>query len=98
VAQFLGQTPDGDEHSPDSGRFDDELTPQLLSHAVFNLPTAAKEIYFVDWPVVIGLDNIVVDTAPPPPNNTTAPEPMTGALMLAGFGGLWFVRRRRARA
>jgi hypothetical protein len=94
VQQFLGETPDGDTHSPLSGRSGTELTPQLLSHASFVLPSSAVEIYFQDWPVMIGVDNLVLETTPPRSN---APEPMTGALLLSGLGGMWFARRRRAR-
>jgi hypothetical protein len=96
VVQFLGETPDGDVRSPTTGRSggSNEATPQMLSHASFSLADAV-EIYFVDWPVTIGIDNLVVESTPPRNN---APEPMTGALLLSGLGGLWFARRRRARA
>jgi hypothetical protein len=95
VHQFLGETPDGDTHSPISGKTGTELTPQLLSHALFNLPEATNEVWFVDWPRTIGVDNVCLDCGPP---RTNAPEPMSLAIFGVGLAGLvipmWLRRRR----
>jgi MYXO-CTERM domain-containing protein len=55
----------------------------------------ATELAFIDWPSVIGVDNLYLGEQPPPPPRNNAPEPMTGALLLSGLGGLWLARRRR---
>ena len=56
----------------------------------------ATELVWADWPSAIGIDNLALDVPPPPPREN-APEPMTGALLLSGLGGLWIARRRRGR-
>jgi len=53
----------------------------------------ATELVWADWPSAIGIDNLALDVPPPPPREN-APEPMTGALLLSGLGGLWLARRR----
>jgi hypothetical protein len=78
----------------------DEASKQLIGHLAINTADYcgagcyATALYFIDWPSVIGIDNLALD-APPPPPGTALPEPMTGALLLGGLGGLWLARRRR---
>lgn len=97
---IVGETPDGDTHSPSSGQTTVEASLQLLSHASFTLPESTSEIWFVDWPPTIGIDNLYIGYVPPPPRINT-PEPGTltlFALGLAGIGIPAWRRRQKARA
>jgi hypothetical protein len=75
----------------------DEDHKQMIGH--FDIDTAlicgagcyATALYFIDWPVTIGIDNLSLDYT------KTAVEPMTSAVLLSGLGGLWLARRRRTR-
>jgi hypothetical protein len=84
----------------------DESSKQLIGH--LDISTSdycgtdcyATALYFIDWPSVIGIDNLALNSLPPPPEEprTNAPEPMSGALLFGGLATLWFARRRRTRA
>ncbi len=77
-------------HSPHSNT-GIEKAPQYLGVSGWWLfPEGVTKLEFVDWPVMIGIDNLVIDTTPPredvPP--PTVPEPGTLALLAVGLAGL----------
>jgi hypothetical protein len=77
-------------HSPDSGRFSNELAPQLLgSSGTLNLPAGTTQLEFQDWPATIAINHLKIDPVP---------EPSTMALLASGLIGLGAAMRRRTRA
>jgi hypothetical protein len=107
VSYLQGVDPNN-QASPDSVSHGstDENSKQLIGHLDINTSDFcgsdcyATALYFIDWPSVIGIDNLsLAYIVPPPPGpRENAPEPMSGALLLGGLGTLWFARRRRGRA
>lgn len=82
-------------HSPVSGPNNTEASKQLLaSSGVINFgSTVVTELDFIDWPVHIGVNNLVITFTP-----TTAPEPASLVLVACGVGAFpafrRYVRRR----
>jgi hypothetical protein len=53
------------------------------------------QLEFVDWPRMIGIDNLrILDT---PGTLETVPEPASLTLLGCGLAGLWTVRRLKLR-
>ncbi len=90
-------------HAPESGPNLNEPSPQYLGvSGLWTFPAGVTKLEFVDWPRMIGIDNLVLNDGPPqdpPTNPPVVPEP--GSLVLLG-GGIAAAglrrRRRQARA
>lgn len=102
IFKAFGADPESDatltyRYSPHS-KLSFEAAPQLLSvSGLWQFADGVTKLEFIDWPVMIGIDNLVINTTPPeripPPNG--APEPGTLALLGLGLAGLAATRRRR---
>ena len=82
---FLGVAPGTNStylHSPLSGFGANELALQRIGHYTVGA-SSVTQLDFIDWPVAIGIDNLVVDTFVPP-GGDLVPEPST--LLLLGAG------------
>lgn len=79
-------------NSPVSGPMAIEKNPQFLGlSGTWFFPEGVTKLEFVDWPEMVGIDNLKVDTA-------QVPEPATALVFAGAFGGLVLARRlRRAR-
>jgi len=88
------------EHSPLSGPGKKELAPQFLgvSDELF-FPQGVTKVEFVDWPRMIGIDNLILQIDPIPEAVTHVPEPGTLLFLGTGLGGLaaWKIRRKCSR-
>ena len=74
------------QHSPNSGSSAREQAPQGIgSYSNLTLP-GVKHLQFIEWPVMIGIDEMVIDRTPPPPSPPSVPEP--GGIILLGSGFL----------
>jgi len=106
VETWLGQTPGGSGssnginastyvHSPASGRFSNELAPQLLgSSGVIDLAANTTTLDFQDWPATIAINDLTINF-----NRDAPPVPEPGTLALLGpalFGLLRYRRQQRA--
>lgn len=82
-------------HSPFSGLSKWELAPQLIgTSGLIQFPNGVKKLEFVDWPRMIGIDNLHISTSP----QTAVPEPGMLALFSVGMGALAVARYRRRRS
>ena len=81
-------------HSPISGSGNTERAPQYIGSFSAALPAGTSVLQFIDWPVLIGIDDLVITTGGP--SGIVVPEPGTLALFGAGLLGLAGLRRRRA--
>ena len=72
--------------------------PQFLGiSGTWLFDQGVTRLEFVDWPRMIGIDNLMIDPdRPVTPANFNVPEPATLALFGLGLAGLPFVRRRKA--
>jgi hypothetical protein len=74
-----------------------ETAPQLVaSSGIWYFPDGVTKLEFIDWPPVIGVNNIQFNFGPfnnPPSSNL--PEPGSLAAMCACALGAWWVTRRR---
>jgi hypothetical protein len=65
-------------HSPASGRRRNELAPQFLGQSgEWFFPGGVTTLEFIDWPQMIGIDNLILDSDP---------VPQAGLLLLFGSG------------
>jgi hypothetical protein len=79
-------------YAPLHGTSTPEVAPQFLgTSGTLTFANGVKKLEFVDWPVMVGIDNLTVDTAPPLAN----PEPAGFVLFGAGAAGLMLARRFR---
>ncbi len=73
-----------------------ERAPQFLSNgttmANYTFAGGVHDLYFVDWPARIGIDNLVIECCKRPPNEN--PEPGTLALIGVALAGLAGISRR----
>jgi hypothetical protein len=70
-----------------------EPAPQYLSSTVsYTFVNGVNDLFFVDWPATVGIDNLVVDNKRPPQK---IPEPASLGLFGLALVGLAAVRRRR---
>lgn len=93
-------------HSPFSGPVTNELAPQFLGMSGdYFFANGVTKLEFIDWPRMIGIDNlrlnddrcIANDCPPPPPPPPVIPEPTSLLLMgsgLLGIGGRRLFRKR----
>ena len=78
-------------HSPNSGVNGIEPAPQFLGQSGdWLFANGVNQLEFIDWPRMIGIDNLNVDFDRPHP---TTPEPTTVALLTLGFIASYAKRR-----
>ncbi len=81
-------------HSPHSGINGVEVAPQFLgTSGDWFFKNGVTSLEFVDWPRMIGVDNLNVDFDRPPDPNVSTPEPATATLFMLGLA-VPYVRRR----
>ena len=86
-------------NSPHSGA-NAEKAPQYLGvSGLWNFQNGVNKLEFVDWPVMIGIDNLVINTDQPgggTPTGSSVPEPTTLTLFGLGLAAIGYQRRKRA--
>lgn len=95
IFRTLSTVPSGAvTHSPHSGPSSNETAPQYLGVSGLNtFNNGVTKLEFIDWPRMIGIDNLVIQTERPIPP-TGIPEPATVLLTGIGLVGLGLARRR----
>jgi hypothetical protein len=79
--------------SDDSGRWGYETSMQLGPKSVsYTFTNGVSNLQFIDWPVVIGIDNLKIDTTKP---FTPVPEPATLVLLGSGLAAAYAKKRRQ---
>jgi len=80
-------------HSPMSGPVAAELAPQFLGlSGLWLFPGGVTKLEFVDWPRMIGIDNLLIHDTPIVTQDL--PEPTSILLLSGGLAGLLVWRRR----
>jgi hypothetical protein len=69
--------------------------PQAIGTFSKGFTGGVTHLQFVDWPVAIGIDNLVISTTPPPPPPPAVPEP--GSIVLLGTGLVFTLSKLRKR-
>lgn len=88
-------------HSPNSGAGAVEVAPQFLGGSgPLLFPGGVTKLEFVDWPRLIGIDNLTLDTGRVTPQQEPpgVPEPATLVVLGAALAGAAAARRWRRRA
>jgi len=76
-------------HSPASGATHTEPAPQFLGQSGYlSFPGGVTTLEFIDWPVTIGIDNLVISPSQIPVPPSSVPEPGSLVLVLVGLLGL----------
>ena len=82
--------------SPLSGPGGTEKAPQLIGNTGWLNVGGATTLTFLDWPSLIGIDNLYITFRVPPPTSTAAmPEPGTMLLLGSGLAAAYARRRRK---
>jgi len=85
------------KHSTASGPSANETAMQLGPKSFsFTFANGVNFLQFIDWPVVIGIDNLRIDTTKPP-DIAAVPEPTSMLLLGSGLAAAYAKRRRDKR-
>jgi hypothetical protein len=87
-------------HSTGSGPMGIVKAPQFLGvSGTWLFAQGVTRLEFVDWPRMIGIDNLMIDPERPvPPANFNVPEPAILALFGLGLAGIGAMRRKKLAA
>lgn len=73
-----------------------ELAPQFIGTASFLFPNGVTQLVFIDWPELIGVDNLTLGFAPTPPVHMPEPTTLVVWSLLCCAGACQFIRNRAA--